>query len=249
MKILLSNLGHLRGIGGSLTQHILLAHRHFYCSVAVQEKVWRQLTAIIASERPDLCCFVEIEQAAFHAANFCLLEGIAGQPYPFFDIENKYSHTSRLRTFPMTRGKSNAFLSRQDFPYEKIHFSHGAKRLIYQITLAPEITLFFAHFSLNRKIRTRQLLEVRQRMLDTPGEVIFLGDFNILGGFKELAPLLQDGELVLLNESEHPTFTFHTIRKVLDVCLCTRTIAGKCRLKVIPQPYSDHAALLLEADI
>lgn len=248
MKILMSNLGHLRGINGSLTHHILFAHRHFYCSATIQEQVWRQLTQVIRVEHPDLCCFVEIEQTAFHQANFSLLADIAGELYPFFDIENKYSHASRLRTFPMTRGKSNAFLAKQHFPYEKIHFSHGTKRLIYKIKLVPAITLFFAHFSLNRKVRAQQLQEVRELIDGTPGEAIFLGDFNILGGFKELEPLLHN-DLVLLSSNEHPTFTFHFFRKVLDICICTKNIAPHCHLRVIPQPYSDHAALVLEIDL
>ncbi|MBX7147081.1 MAG: endonuclease/exonuclease/phosphatase family protein [Alphaproteobacteria bacterium] len=246
MKILMSNLGYLRGISGSLTHHILFAYRHFYCSAVVQEKVWRQLAEIMSRERPDLCCFVEIEQAAFHKANFCLLEGITGETYPFFDIENKYLNTSPLRSFPLTRGKSNAFLSKQDLPYKKIHFTCGTKRLIYKIGLTSEVTLFFTHFSLNKKVRKRQLLEAGQMVKNTPGEVIFLGDFNILSGFKELAPLLQNGELVLLNRKEHKTFTFHVFHKVLDICLCTKNIAHQCNLQVIPQPYSDHDALLLE---
>jgi len=247
--ILMSNLGHLLGISGSLAHHVLFAHRHFYCSAAVQENVWRQLTEIIGREHPDLCCFVEIEKAAFHEANFCMLEDIAGESYPFFDVENKYLHTSRLRSFPLTCGKSNAFLAKHNFPYEKLHFSHGTKRLIYKICLTPEVTLFFAHFSLSRKVRARQLLEARQLMLAAPGEAIFLGDFNILDGFQELAPLLGDGELVLLNQKEHPTFTFHVFTKVLDICVCTRNIAERSRLRVIPQAYSDHAALLLDVDI
>jgi endonuclease/exonuclease/phosphatase family metal-dependent hydrolase len=148
----------------------------------------------------------------------------------------------------MTRGKSNAFLAKQDFSYEKILFSHGTKRLIYKITLAPEIILFFAHFSLNKRTRTRQLQEVQQLIANTPGKVIFLGDFNILSGFGELEPLLQN-DLVLLNRVEHPTFTFHIFRKVLDICICTKNIAQHCQLQVIPQPYSDHEALLLEVDI
>jgi endonuclease/exonuclease/phosphatase family metal-dependent hydrolase len=248
-KVLMSNLGHLRGISGSLTHHVLFAHRHFYCSAAVQENVWRQLTEIIGREHPDLCCFVEIEQAALHEANFCLLEDIAGESYPFFDVENKYTHTSRLRRFPLTRGKSNAFLSKRNLPYQKLYFSQGAKRLVYKIELSPEVTLYFAHFSLNRQTRARQLQEAEQMIRQTSGEVIFLGDFNILSGFSELAPLLQDGDLILLNREEQPTFIFHYFRKVLDICICTKGIASKSQLQIIPQPFSDHAALLLEIDI
>lgn len=248
MKILMSNLGYLRGISGSLADHILFAHRHFYCSIPVQEKMWGQLTGIIQQERPDLCCFVEIEQAVFHEGNLSVIKDIAGEAYPFFDIENKYLPASRLRTFPLTRGKSNAFMAKHQFPYNKLHFAHGTKRLIYKIELAPGLTLFFSHFSLSQKIRAEQLLEVRKLINDTHGEVIFMGDFNILKGFGELSPLLESDNLVLLNDDQ-PTFTFHVFKRVLDICLCTKEIAGKCRLQIIPQPYSDHAALLLEVDI
>lgn len=246
MKILMSNLGYLRGISGSLTHHILFAHRHFHCTTAVQNNVWKQLTQIVAKERPDVCCFVEIEQASFHTSNICHLDDLAGESYPYFDIENKYAPTSRLRKLPVTRGKSNAFLAKKEFAFEKYYFMHGTKRLVYKIALTPSVTLFFAHFSLSKKTRAQQLSEVRELIARTEGEVIFMGDFNILGGFKELAPLLQQGNLVLMNQEEHTTFTFHTFQKTLDICLCTKGIAEKCGLRIIPQPYSDHAALLLE---
>lgn len=210
--------------------------------------MWRQLTEIIRRERPDLCCFVEIEQAVFHEENFCVIKDIVGESYPFFDIENKYLPASRLRSFPLTQGKSNAFMAKHQFPHSKLHFSSGTKRLIYKIQLAPELTLFFSHFSLNRKTRAQQLLEVHKLVNDTPGEVIFMGDFNILKGFSELSSLLKDGDLVLLNDNQ-PTFTFHIFKRVLDICLCTKDISEKCRLQIIPQPYSDHSALLLEVDM
>jgi endonuclease/exonuclease/phosphatase family metal-dependent hydrolase len=245
MKILLSNLGHLRGINGSLTHHLLFAHRHFYCSAIVQENVWRQTTDMIEREKPDVCCFVEIEHTAFHTGHVCAANVMAAS-YPYFDIENKYAEASRLRTFRMMRGKSNAFMAKRDFPHEKLYFSHGVKRLIYRINLASDLTLFFAHFSLNKKTRAKQLQQVGRLIHETPGEVIFMGDFNILGGFKELAPLLAGNNLVLLNREEHPTFTFHRLKRVLDICLCTQGIATRSQLQVVPQPYSDHAALLLE---
>ena len=61
--------------------------------------------------------------------------------------------------------------------------------------------------------------------------------------------LLHSNELVLLNSEEHPTFTFHIIRKVLDICICTKNISRRSHLQVIPQPYSDHAALLIDVDL
>src|SRR5262249_1023438 len=84
---------------------------------------------------------------------------------------------------------------------------------------------------------------------ETHGEVILLGDFNIHAGFGELAPLLHENELEVLNKEEHPTFTFHKKQMALDLCICSRAIAPHIDLRIIPQPYSDHAALLLKVDL
>ncbi|MBY0407869.1 MAG: endonuclease/exonuclease/phosphatase family protein [Rickettsiales bacterium] len=241
----MGNLGYLRGINGSLVHHIAFAHRYFYCTAGAQAKAVQQLKAIIEREVPDVCCFVEIDQGSGHSAHVNQLEHVVNEHYRYFDIDNKYGADSPLRKFSLTRGKSNAFISRRELPFERLHFTHGTKRLIYKLQLEGELTLFFSHFSLNRKVRHMQLMQIRQLIRDTPGEVIFLGDFNILDGFVELAPLLQD-ELVLMNREDSPTFTFHKSSKVLDICLATPGVAKHIDLRIIPQPYSDHAALLVE---
>lgn len=247
-KILMSNLGYLRGINGGLTQHLLYAHRHIYCSIAAQKKSLRQLTAILEQEDPDICCFVEIDKGSSNSANFNQLEALVSEKYHFFDIENKYGQTSRLRSLSFSRGKSNAFLAKQPFDYEKIYFTHGTKRLIYKIILDKNTTLFFAHFSLKKLVRVQQLLHIRQLIQETAGDVIFLGDFNIISGFKELAPLLHENNLRLLNDENKTTFTFHRIKKTLDLCICSENIASRLNLKIIPQFFSDHSALLLEVE-
>ncbi len=245
-KILMSNLGYGRGIGGSLDHHIRYAHRHFYCSQPVQEAILRQLGQIIEQQDPDLCCFVEIDKGSTHSANYNQLEALINEHYSFFDIENKYAKSSWLRSFPLTHSKSNAFLSKSPLPFEKIYLTTGTKRLIYKIQLAANITLFFTHFSLSRKTRQQQLYQLRDIIHQLPGEIILLGDFNILTGFSELAPLLQDTGLKLLNMQDRPTFRFHRRHMVLDLCICSQGISAGAQLEIIPQPYSDHAALLLE---
>lgn len=245
-KILMSNLGYLRGLGGDLASHMRYAHRHFYCSIATQKKSIAQLTALLAQEDPDICCFVEIDQGSSDQANFNQIEALVAEKYRYFDIENKYGPESRLRKLPFSRGKSNAFIAKRKHDFQKIYFTHGTKRLLYKITLDAQTTLFFAHFSLKRAVRAQQLLQVRQLLRDTPGECILLGDFNVLSGFQELAPLLHENNLRLLNDESQPTFTFHRIEKALDLCICSEAVAKHSHLKIIPQPYSDHAALLLE---
>jgi exonuclease III len=229
MKILMSNLGYLRGIDGTLGQHFRYAHRHIYCSVATQKKSLKQLEKLIEREDPDICCFVEIDKGSSDLANFNQLEALISDHYVFYDIENKYGTASRLRSLPFSRGKSNAFLAKRAFDYEKIYFTHGTKRLIYKIQIDTDISLFFAHFSLKKDVRVQQLRQVRQLLQDTPGEHIVLGDFNIL-----------------MNDKDVPTFTFHRIKKALDLCICSESLAPRVKLQVIAQPYSDHSALLLE---
>lgn len=248
-KILFSNLGYARGISGDLTEHITRAHRHFYCPPDIQKAILQQLSALIAEEDPDICCFVEIDQGSFTSGRLNQLAALLNEHYAFFDIENKYGPTSRLRSFFLTAGKSNAFIAKQPMPYEKIYFRAGTKRLIYKVALNSSATLFFAHFSLNRAVRARQILEIRQLVADTPGEVIVLGDFNVLTGLGELAPLMEDSGLTLLNKPDSPTFRFHRKHLLLDLCLCSEGLADKAELKIVPQPFSDHAALMLDIPV
>ena len=243
--ILMSNVGYLRGIDGSLQQHMRFAHRHFYSPRKVQEACIAQVRGIMESERPDICCFVEIDKGSKKAKGFNQLEALACEQYAFYDIDNKYGPTSHLRHLPLMHGKSNGFIARRKLPYEKIYFTHGTKKLIYKLSLEPEVTLFFAHFSLKQKVRAQQLAQIQQLLRETNGEVIVLGDFNIKSGFQELAPLINENNLKLLNEEHVPTFRFHTFQMPLDICLCSQGIAQRASLRVIPQPYSDHEALLL----
>lgn len=246
LRIFFGNLGYGRGINGQLSSHIRYLHRHFYCPRNVQELVIRQVAEVIEREDPDICCFVEIDSGSPISSNFNQMTALVNEKYSYFDIENKYGLKSPLRKSTFTRGKSNAFLSKKAFPHEKIYLHKGAKRLVYKVTLRDDLTLFFAHFSLNKAVRMEQLQQARQLMRACKGEVIFMGDFNILSGFSELNHLLEGGELVLLNREDSPTFTFHTRASVLDLCICSRSLMDKAELKVIPQPYSDHAALLLD---
>jgi hypothetical protein len=245
LKILFLNLGYARGIGGRLSEHIRFAHRHFYCPATVQTQVLQKFNALIATERPDLCCIVEIDKGAPGAMRN-QIDALISEECPFSDIENKYSRKSFLRSFPLTAGNSNGFIARAAYPFEKLFFSCGTKRLVYKIRLGENLTLFFAHFALKRSVRVRQLLEAREWMRQEKGEVIFLGDFNILEGLGEITPLLDGGRFRLLNRTDSPTFFFHTQKHILDLCICSQAISRQASLKILPQPYTDHAALILE---
>lgn len=245
-RILFSNIGYAKGIDGSLRHHVERFGRHFYCTLPVQEQVLGQIKGVIDVEKPDLCCFVEIDQGSLHSARFNQIEALMDSEYRYHDIAGKYGQRSWLSRMPLHEGKSNAFLARHDTAFERLYFAHGTKRLVYRLAVPGDISVFFAHFSLKKKVRAMQFQEMRRLIEDTPGEAIVLADFNVMTGFSELFPLLKGSGLALLNREDEHTFTFHKFNLALDLCICSESLLEKTGLKIIPQPFSDHAALLLE---
>lgn len=245
-RIFFGNIGYARGINGSLLHHLIYAHRHIYCPPYTQKKILSQVNSLIQEHDPDLCCLVEIEKSSFGHSNFNQIDILTSNNYQFFDIENKYGNNSLMHNLSITRGKSNGFISKEKLEYEKFYFNYGTKRLIYKIRLKPNLILFFAHFSLNKKVRKNQLLQIKEILDSTKEEIIFLGDFNILSGLSELNLLLQGSDLRLINDPDLPTFRFHKSSLILDLCLASKNIAPSLDLNIYEQPYSDHAALILD---
>ncbi len=244
-KILFSNIGYAKGIDGTLWQHISRAGRYLYCRVPTQTLVLGQLRAIMESEQPDLCCFVEIDQGSFHSAYMNQLRFLMDDDYAHADIANKYGDGNWRAHMPLSKGRSNAFLSKQSLNFDRLYFTHGTKRLLYRVILPGNIHVFFAHFSLDRKVRVRQFREVRGMIDQCGGDAILLADFNIMQGFRELAPLTEGSNLHVLSREEDTTFTFHNRKLALDLCICSQALLDRLSLKVVPQPFSDHQALLV----
>lgn len=242
-KILFSNIGYAKGIDGSLKQHIAYFLRHLHTPHTVQERVLAQIKIIINAENPDLCCFVEIDRGSFNAAGFNQISALTDTEYQYHDITDKYGPESALGRMPLHRGKSNGFLAKANIPFKRLYLSHGSKRLVYCLKLPDNTHLFFAHFSLRKNIRLRQFQELRQLIEGNKGEVIILADFNIMSGFRELDPLLHDTDLKVISREDKPTFRFYRHHMVLDLCLCSHSLASRIDLNIIPQPFSDHAAL------
>lgn len=247
-RILFSNLGYARGIDGSLWQHICRFNRHFYCSVPLQQQALSQARDIIRAEKPDLCCFVEIDQGSYHSAYFNQVKFLLDGDYRYFDVAEKYGPNSWLGRMPLHIGKSSAFMAKREFPFERRYFSSGSKRLIHHVDLPGGVSLFFTHFSLNGKIRARQFREMRALVQEKDRPVIIMADFNILRGFPELAPLLEGTGLKVMNRDKDYTFTLHRKAWVLDLCLCSESLVPALSLQIIPQPFSDHAALLVTGE-
>jgi endonuclease/exonuclease/phosphatase family metal-dependent hydrolase len=245
-KILFSNIGYAKGIDGTLWQHISRAGRYLYCSVPTQTLVLNQLKALIKQESPDLCCFVEIDTGSMGTGYLNQVQFMLDEDYKFFDVANKYSRDNWRQHMPLSKGRSSAFISKQELVFDRMYFTHGTKRLMYRVVLPNNVHVFFAHFSLDRKIRVRQFKEVRSLIEQCPGDAVLLADFNIMYGFSELEPLIKDSNLRVLSKEEDHTFLFHDRRLALDLCICSAQLLDRIALKVVDQPFSDHQALLVE---
>lgn len=246
MKILFSNLGYARGIDGSLWHHVSRIGRHFYCTVSPQQLVLTQLKEVMNKEEPDLCCFVEIDKGAMHSSYFNQMDALRDESYCFHDLSNKYGENYWLSRLPFHGSKCNGFLAKHNFKFEKLFFKAGRKRLIYRMVLPDNVVVYFAHFSLQNQVRIHQFEELGELIKQDGRPTIVLADFNIFQGFSEIAELLNNAGLRLLNRDNEYTFRFHKRQSILDLCLASDSIADRIDLRIIPQPYSDHAALFLE---
>ncbi|MBI1301488.1 MAG: hypothetical protein GC137_07505 [Alphaproteobacteria bacterium] len=246
MKILFTNLGYARGFDGKVSNLFTAITRIIYTPSDVQLDALAQFRAIIDKHQPDLCCMVEIDSGSNASNNINQIKALMCDSYCYHDIASKYGEDNILSRLPYHRGKSNGLISRQPYSFQRLYFTKGNKRLVYQIQLPANTTLFFAHFSLRYKTRRFQITEMQEFMRAATGRVILMADFNILRGIEEIEPLMSAGKLHLLNGRGMPTFTFLNYRLILDLCLCSKELASNTKLEVIPQPFSDHDALLLE---
>ena len=248
-RILLSNIGYARGIGGSAREHSRYFYRYLWCSPETQQAALAHLRQIIATEQPDVCCLIEIDQGSLNTAWLNQIRHLIDADYAYFDVENKYGRNSLLRHMAISGGKSNAFLAREPLEFEKRWMSAGVKRLVYRIRLREDLHLIFAHFSLRHGRRRLQFQQLARLVAETEGEVIVMGDFNIFRGKQEIAPLLQETGLQLMDAEGAPTFRFSDREMILDLCLVSAGLRETAQVRVLEQPFSDHNALLLDVEL
>lgn len=246
MKILFSNIGYARGIDGSLQHHLIRAGTHLYTPLKQQKEVLTQFRDLVDKHQPDICCLVEVDRGSPHSGFFNQIQSLVCDTYCHYDIADKYGKQRPTRFLPFHWGKSNGFIANMPLTSRKHYFPCGTKRLVYELLIPNHITLFFAHFSLKKMVRKEQFAFMRALAEKAMGDVVILGDFNIHHGVDELQSLVHGNFLQLLNQPGETTFTFHRKKMMLDICLCSPEIAKRSTLKVLPQPYSDHAALLLD---
>jgi endonuclease/exonuclease/phosphatase family metal-dependent hydrolase len=245
-RILVSNLGYARGIDGTLLQHMRQSYNHVCTPRGYQKRALDAYKQIMRSSDPDICCMVEIDTGSVGSCGLNQFDYLADQTYPVRDVIGKYAEGSKLTW--TRRGKSNGFIAKHPYNFQRLYLSHGSKRLLYRIVLEEGLVLFFTHLSLKRQVRIQQITELRALADKEEGEVLIAGDFNIFAGLEELEHFTGDGKYTLLNDKSEGTFTLFGRHYLLDICMASSLLVPRTSIEIIDQPFSDHDALLVTVD-
>lgn len=239
-KILLFNVGYASGIQGRSVEYLTKGYRYLYGADLLVEEVHKEMDELLLQEKPDLCCFLEVHKDS------PFTDFLTGH-YPYFDVRSKYSPESLLQKAPFHQGKCNAFFAKTDLDFRPSYLQNGSKKLLYEVKLHEETTLFFAHFSLNPATRQKQFAEIGRRIGEV-GSSIVCGDFNIFDGVTEFDPLITESGLQLVSDHSE-TFPAHNPRHLLDTFLCTPDIDVHSLRVLQSVQLSDHLPVVLEVSL
>jgi len=243
-KILLYNLGYCTGINGQWHKYALNFSRFLYTPHTVEKHVLDTLKKTLQEEQPDICALLELDKGSLTSGGRNQLTPLLTSPYTHGDIENKYDPSSILRSLPFFGGKANGFISQKNHPFKKHFLKNGTKKILYEIELSPQFTLFTFHFSLKSNVRKLQFQEIELLTRDKKN-VMLCGDFNIFKGLKELNPLLQNTNLKLMNNAS--TFPSYDPKHPLDLFVGSDNIRVISH-KVLPLTISDHSGVIIEIE-
>jgi exonuclease III len=239
-RILLYNVGYATALDGSLRSYLLHFYRYIYTPRYIIRRVRQMIYSILQEQQPDVCCFVEI-----HRKKSCVPHPHA---YAQFDVENKYGQSSVLRRLPFFRDNCNGFYAKNTLDFQKIFLKHGTKKLIYEIKLRPDTSLFLVHFSLEKRVRAKQCEELKE-IVQSRENAIVCGDFNIFKGTGELESLAQDCGLRIVNTPGEATFPAVNPKRALDLFLCPEHVQF-AEVKVLSDcKGSDHLPVMLELEL
>lgn len=246
MKILVYNVGYFLGHDGSLFQYLTHGYRYFFCGNLTREKNIANIRDLIDRYNPDICGLLEVHQATAGGDTLGDEFSISQDGIYHCETEVKYGINSILRKFFLFKTKSNAVMLRKKHPIKRHYLSAGTKRLVLEIEVTPDFSIFLVHLSIRKWIRKRQFYELK-KLIKEKKRVVVCGDFNIFGGMEELRPLLKKTNLRIVNKKEHITYPASKPTKALDLFLCSRNLSIS-NIEVIDEGHSDHLPVIVEID-
>lgn len=238
-RILFYNVGYCTGIDGAMRDYLLHWHRYIHTSRTTMSQILEGIEDLVSEESPDVCCLLEIHKTTG------LVDSL--RAFPHYDVANKYSWHGLLRHLPFFRRNCNGVFSRRSMPVQRHYFKAGRKKLVYEMTLPNETSLFVSHLSLTRRTRRRQLQELAV-LLKGRKRVILCGDFNAFHE-GEMEALQAQCNLAIANPPWEGTFPSHRPRRALDLFLCSPDIVIE-RIRVLHEvQLSDHLPIVLDVRV
>ncbi|PIE57301.1 MAG: endonuclease [Desulfobulbus propionicus] len=242
MRFLLYNIRYATGQG--TTFHLPFPYAGYLKRSGSQLK---KIAHFIEDLGPDIIGLVEVDGGSFRTDRCCQAQYIANHLHLDHVIRTKYGLESVVHHMPLLKAQGNAILSRMPIISHRFHyFEEGVKRLVIQ-ACTERVTVFLVHLSLTYRKRQNQLERLYRLVREVDRPLILAGDFNILGGKRELELFLGATGLVSANMERQPTFPSRCPRRELDFILHSTQI--RARAFTIPGvTYSDHAPLLFDFD-
>ncbi len=240
MKVLLYNLAYCTGVDGSAKKYVSKGLKFALPMLCKGEDHITALQKMIEREKPDVCCFVEID------SDSPLIDRLLPK-YKYSDISNKYRAGSVFSRAPFYKKKSLCILSNMKFSVKRHYFQKGFKRLLTEASFDNGFSVFLSHNSLRRWVRKHQFHLLSLLAGGGRKKVITCGDYNILAGTHELEPFHKEG-MKLANDPKEFTFPTHRPKKTLDVFLHSPDIVVKRIQALKDVRLSDHLPVMLEVE-
>jgi endonuclease/exonuclease/phosphatase family metal-dependent hydrolase len=255
VKILSVNAGYLLDYDGSLSGYALRPHRAIVGGADAERRATDRLVDVVAAERPDVVCLVEVDQGSVRTATdgqvAHLRDRLAERGLDYHDrADAKYGDGNLLETAPVLGHLSNGVLLADEWEVAPHYLDTGPKRLVTEVRLGADLSLFVVHLAMSSRGRHRQLEELTE-LVGRRERVIVCGDFNAYDGLEELETLTDATGLVVHNPGEtvprRPLDTLVTDTRTLDLFLASPGLTVT-RCDVLDVQVSDHRPVVLEFD-
>lgn len=208
------NVGYLTGITGRISEYLLGGIRFVFPNMFSKKDISKKLTDIIEQTKPDILFLAEVRNEAYLTS----IKNLFTESH----IDIKYEPESILNFLPFFRGNCNGVFLRNPLPTKKLFMKNGTKKLVHQIDIADNCSILFSHFALGAETRKKQFSEIAKIAIGK--QVIIGGDFNIFKGTKELAGLIKESDVHLVNNLTDKTFPSYKPANIVDLFLASSTI-------------------------
>ncbi|MXV64483.1 endonuclease/exonuclease/phosphatase [Natronorubrum sp. JWXQ-INN-674] len=258
MKILSCNAGYLLGYQNVCWGYVPPPIGSLLGDTDVERQKLDQLVSVIERERPDVVSLLEVDRGSHRTVTDgqfrTLVDTLAERGLSYRgNVANKYGDGGIVGSLPFFGYLGNAVLSRSDRRTTTHYLSAGRKRLVLEVSLAPETVLFVVHLSLGGRSRRRQLRQLAELVTERAEgrDVIVTGDFNTFDGADELGAFTDRAGLETRVPGEtvpaRPFDDLFVSSRSLDLFCCSPSVDVD-RCDVLNVQLSDHRPIVLETD-